>query len=115
MRGFDGSPWFRRASYVFVAYVAGLAAIALTWPALSVVDVGGLAILGWLPLGPFFAACVFRDADWRRDRGRPVGDDWWIYLLSAVVGAAALWYLLRRATKATADRSIGRADATGRD
>lgn len=115
MSGFDGSPWFRRAAYVFAAYVAVVVAIALTWPSLSGVDVGGLAILGWLPLGPFFAACVFKDADWRRDRGRPVGDDWWIYLLSAVVGAAALWYLLRRASKAAGDRNLRRADVTGRD
>lgn len=116
MCGSEGSPWFRRAAYVFAAYVAVVVVgLAVAWPTLSAIGAAVFVIVAWLPAGPFFAACVFEDADWRRERDLAVGDDWWIYLLSAVIQAAALWYLLRRASKASRYRNLRRADATGRD
>lgn len=109
-----GSPWFRRAGYVFGCHFLLVGAVALAVPSLSELALELFAIVAWLPFGPFFAVCVYRDVDWRRERGFDVGDSWWLYLLSVLVQGAAFWYLLRRASKSRRDRSR-RVEATSGD
>lgn len=99
--GVPGSPWFRRAGYLFGAYFVLLVLAGAALPSLSELAFEVLAIAAWVPFGPFFGACVYKDAAWRRERDRRVGDNWWLYLAAVLVQAAAFWYLVRRAGKAT--------------
>lgn len=97
-----GSPWFRRSGYVFGVYALLVVGGGLVAPSsLSETGFELLAVLAWVPFGPFFAICVYKDAAWRRDHDYAVGDTWWLYLLSGLVQGAAFWYLLRRATKSS--------------
>ncbi|QIO22717.1 hypothetical protein [Haloarcula sp. JP-L23] len=107
-----GSPWFRRAGYLFGGYFLLVLLVAVAVPSLSESGIEILGLLLWLPFGPFFAACVYKDAAWRRARDWTVGDNWWLYLCSAVVQAAAFWYVVRRASKSSRYRRRARG---GRD
>lgn len=95
------SPWYHRAGAVFVVYFLVLILLVVAAPGLSESGIQVLGLLLWLPFGPVFAVCVYRDAAWRREHDRQVGDRWSWYLLAAVVQAAAFWYLLRRASTAS--------------
>lgn len=95
-----GSPWFRRSAYVFGAYFLLMVLLGASVPSVSDTGLELLGLAVWVPFGPFFAGCVYKDAAWRRNRDRRVGDRWWIYLLSALIQGVAFWYLLRRAGKA---------------
>lgn len=98
--GSPGSPWFPRAGYVFGAYILLLVVVGAALPSLSDAGLELLAITAWVPFGPFFAGCVYKDAAWRRANDHPVGTAWWLYLASTLIQGAAFWYLVRRATKA---------------
>lgn len=103
------SPWFRGAVGLFAVHFLAVVALAAGTSA-SGSTIEFATLLLWFPFGPFFAGCVFMDARWRRTRDRDVGDNWYLYLLSVVVQAAAFWYLLRRATKETGTPSDPVAD-----
>lgn len=109
--GSPSSPWFRRAAGLFAVHFLLVLWLAVTTSADgTTVEFAGLLL--WFPFGPFFAGCVYMDARWRRDHDREVGDSWYLYLASALVQAAAFWYLLRRATKGI-DAAVDATPGTG--
>lgn len=108
-----GSPWFPRAGLVFGFYFLLLVLVGAAAPAISDTGFELLGLLVWVPFGPFFAGCVYKDASWRRANDRPVGDYWWLYLLSTLIQGVAFWYLVRRATKASRIRRRSDAGADG--
>lgn len=109
------SPWFPRAATLFGVHFLLLVVLAFAVPELEETTLQVTAILLWLPFGPFFAVCVWKDAQWRRVNGVDVGDNWGLYLVSAVVQAAAFWYLVRRASKFAGRESDARANVGDRD
>jgi len=113
--GVASSPWFRRAGYVFGAYFLFVVLIGAVTPSLSGASFELLALLAWVPFGPLFAGCVYRDTTWRREHGRHVGEWWWLYLLSGLVQGAAFWYLLRRVTGSNRHRMRHRASGNAED
>lgn len=110
---FDGSPWFRRAGYVFGSHLLVIGVVGAAISSLSETALELLAVVTWIPFGPFFAACVYKDAAWRQERDRSVGDSWWLYLLSALIQGVAFWYLVRRVTKAYRHRNRPTRPTTG--
>jgi len=101
--GRPSSPWFRAAAALFALHLLLVLALSASAGAgVSETAIELAAVLLWLPFGPFFAACVYKDARWRRENDREVGENWYLYLVALLVQAAAFWYLLRRVAK-TAD------------
>ena len=109
------SPWYRRASGVFVVYflllVVGGAWLSpgsrLAWDA--------LALAAWLPFGIVFTACVHLDLRDVRRAGVPWGRSRYLYYTSAVFSGPAFWYLLKRFTKVGRARSNGLIEEDGGD
>lgn len=100
----QGSPWFQRAVFIFGIYFLLTVGVVAVVPSISKGAYELLALVVWVPFGPFFAGCVYKDAGWRRVNGHRVGDHWWLYLLSGLIQGMAFWYLLRRATKSNRSR-----------
>lgn len=107
------SPWYRRAAGVFAVYVLLVVAVGL---GLSLESDGawlGLELVGWLPFGLVFTACLHLDLRAVRDVGVPWGGTRYLYYTSALFPGPAFWYLLRRFTKVNRSRSKELLDDAG--
>lgn len=92
------SPWYRRALGVFAVYFLLLVGIgAVTGETGTGFEL--VAVFLWVPFGLAFAPMVYFDLEAITDQGVEWGPTRYLYLFSAVIQAAAFWYLIRRLMK----------------
>lgn len=104
------SPWYRRAAGVFVVYFLVVLAVGLGLGLESDGAWLGLELVGWLPFGLFFTACLHFDLRDVQDAGVSWGGTRYLYYSSAVFPGPAFYYLLRRLLKVNRAREKGRLD-----